>query len=101
MRVSVQPTLQFSGVVTRQADNSPVLNARVLVRVGRSAPVTSRTSPDGKFKLELPPNVDLDATEVTIAVLDKKFSLGAVPKPPQNSFQIEKNYTVDVPAQRR
>lgn len=101
VRVSVQPTLQFSGVIARQVDNSPVMNAIVRVRVGRSAPVTSRTSPDGKFKLELPPNVDLDATEVTIAVLDKKFSLGAVPKPPQNSFQIEKNYTVDVPAPRR
>ena len=101
VRVMVQPTLQFSGVVTRQADKSPVMNARVRVRVGRSAPAMATTSPDGKFKLELPPNVDLDATEVMITVLNQKFSLGAVPKPPQNSFQIEKNYTLDVPAPRR
>jgi hypothetical protein len=98
IRIEVEPTILFTGRVKRQVDGSPVIGSLVKILVGRERLVGRATGADASFRIEIPPGLDLAQSSVQVQWADKRFKVGSVPSPAAGSFEIAKDFVIDLPA---
>ncbi len=101
VRFDVDPLLILRGKVTNKSDGKPVIGAVILITPASKEAkrqVTRVAAADGSYKMGLPTDTRFEATDVLIKYSAKTFNLGPLPKPADGTFEIAKDFVIDLPA---
>lgn len=100
LQLSVEPVIVISGAVTRKEDGSPIPGARVRVVGPRievdESELSSRTKPDGTYRIELPSTVDTAQLAAVVEYAGKRHTFGGLPAA-NAAYQVTKDFALDVP----
>lgn len=100
LQLSVEPVIVVSGSVTRKEDGSPIPGARVRIVGPRievdESELSSRTRPDGTYRIELPSTVNTGQLAAVVEYAGKRHTFGSLPAP-NAAYQVGKDFTLDVP----
>lgn len=102
VQVALEPVIVLRGTIFNKSNNQPVPGAmvRVLTQGDEDEELTGRTRANGIYRVEIPNSEDLARFSIVVEAMGQRFLMGAVGSPAGGTFEVVRDFVIDVPARR-